>query len=224
MKILLIGTGNVGRTLAARLMETAHEVKMITRDPESTKERPIKNVGTFKDWMDGYSGLELIAYTEISETPDIIINATNGNQSLNALEMMPAKIMEGSVLLDLSNGLDTSKGMPPSLTVCNDDSLGEQIQRAFPKTYVVKSLNTMNCEIMLDPSKVDGAHDVFMSGNKADAKSKVKSLLNSTGWKNENIIDLGDISTARGTEMLLPVWLRLWQHFGHANFNFKIVK
>jgi predicted dinucleotide-binding enzyme len=126
-------------------------------------------------------------------------------------------------LLDIANTLDFSKGMPPMLSVCNDDSLGEQIQRTFPQLKVIKTLNTMNCKLMVDPSLVNGDHDIFVSGNDLAAKEKVKSILADWfGWK--SIIDLGDISAARGMEMLLPIWIRLMGIFKTPNFNFKIAR
>ncbi len=131
--------------------------------------------------------------------------------------------MSGKILIDLANSLDFSKGMPPTLAVCNTDSLGEQIQRTFPSVKVVKTLNTMNCKLMVNPALVSGDHDVFVSGNDAQAKEDVKQILKTWfGWK--NIIDLGDITTARGTEQLLPIWIRLMGTLGTPNFNFKIVK
>ena len=126
-------------------------------------------------------------------------------------------------MIDLANTLDFSKGMPPTLSVCNDDSLGEQIQRTFPKLKVIKTLNTMNCKLMVDPSLVKGDHDVFVCGNESDAKEKVKSILAEWfGWK--SIIDMGDITASRGLEMLLPIWIRLMGIYKTPNFNFKIVR
>ena len=119
--------------------------------------------------------------------------------------------------------LDFSKGMPPSLTVCNTDSLGEQIQRAFPQTKVVKTLNTMNAYLMVGPKQLaDGGHTVFLSGNDAGAKQAVTKLLESFGWK--DIFDLGDISTARGTEMILPIWVRIFGATKNPMFQFKLVR
>lgn len=124
--------------------------------------------------------------------------------------------------MDVSNPLDFSSGMPPSLSVCNTDSLGEQIQRAFPNARVVKTLNTINANVMVNPLLVAGGdHDVFVSGDDADARARVSELLKSWfGWR--SVIELGDITTARGTEMMLPVWVRLWGALGTPMFNFKI--
>jgi predicted dinucleotide-binding enzyme len=142
---------------------------------------------------------------------------------LEALKLAGVRNLSGKILIDIANPLDFSQGMPPSLTVCNKDSLAEQIQRAFPEARVVKALNTMNCKVMVNPNLVPGDHDVFMSGNDATAKAKVTEILkNWFGWR--NVIDLGDITSARGTEMLLPIWLRLMGVLQTTNFNFRIVR
>jgi hypothetical protein len=152
----------------------------------------------------------------------MLFNCTGGGISLAALELAGAERLAGKVLIDLANALDFSRGMPPSLSVCNTDSLGEQIQRAFPDVKVVKALNTMNCHVMVNPGLVPGEHHVFVSGNDAGARSAVGNLLREWGWRPHQIMDLGDITAARGTEMLLPVWLRLWGALQNPNFNFHI--
>ncbi|HCW08175.1 MAG TPA: NADP oxidoreductase, partial [Cytophagales bacterium] len=96
-------------------------------------------------------------------------------------------------------------------------------QRTFPETKVVKTLNTMNCYLMVNPAALPGDHNVFMSGNDGTAKSSVTEILKSFGWKETNIIDLGDITTARGTEQLLPIWVRLYSKLQNGMFNFNIV-
>ena len=153
----------------------------------------------------------------------MIVNATAGAVSLEALEQAGEDNLSGKVLIDLSNPLDFSKGMPPSLSVVNTDSLGEQIQRRFPEAKVVKTLHTMNAYLMVDPAQLAGGeHTVFVSGDDPEAKAAVTDLLRSFGWT--DIIDLGDITTARGTEMMLPVWLRLFGSLQKPVFNFKIVR
>ncbi len=152
-----------------------------------------------------------------------MFNATNGMGSLEALKLAGESNLNGKILVDISNPLDFSKGMPPSLSVCNTDSLGEQIQRAFPAVKVVKTLNTVTASLMVNPRQLaDGDHHVFVSGNDAGAKAQVTDLLKTWfGWK--HVIDLGDITTARGTEMYLPLWLRLWGALGTGMLNIKVV-
>ncbi len=126
--------------------------------------------------------------------------------------------------MDVANPLDFSRGMPPILAVCNADSLGEEIQRLFPRSKVVKALNTVNCRVMVEPSLLPGEHDVFVCGNDEGAKSEVRELIRTFGWPDEHIIDLGDITGARGTEMYLPLWLRLMAREESANFNIRVVR
>jgi len=153
-----------------------------------------------------------------------VINATAGTGSLEALKLAGDGNLKGKIVIDIANPLDFSKGMPPTLSVCNSDSLGEQIQRAFPQVTVVKTLNTMTAALMVDPGQLAGGdHHVFVSGNDTGAKARVTELLKSWfGWR--QVIDLGDITTARGTEMILPLWLRLWGALGTPMLNFKIVR
>ena len=152
----------------------------------------------------------------------MVFNCTAGSASLEALKLAGADNLNGKVLVDVANALDFSKGMPPTLTVCNTDSLGEQIQRAFPDAKVVKALNTMSNEVMVNPGLVPGEHDTFVCGNDPQAKAKVVEILRAFGWKSP--IDLGDITAARGLAMMLPVWVRLMMTIQTRNFNFKIAR
>ena len=162
-------------------------------------------------------------FAEAAAFGEVLFNCTSGKASLEALTMAGAENLKGKVLIDIANPLDFSRGMPPSLLVCNTDSLGEQIQRAFPEAKVVKSLNTMNCNLMVTPGLLKEEHVVFVSGNDAEAKATVTMILKDWfGWK--SIIDLGDITTARGTEMVLPLWVSLMGTLQTPVFNFKIVK
>jgi predicted dinucleotide-binding enzyme len=162
-------------------------------------------------------------FEDAAEFGEIVFNCTGGMVALDALRMAGSANLAGKILIDISNPLDFSKGFPPTLSVCNDDSVGEQIQREFPDAKVVKTLNTVNCVLMVNPSLLPGEHDLFMSGNDADAKATVRKILTEWfGWK--TVIDLGDITTARGTEQLLPIWVRLMGLFKSPQFNFHIVR
>ncbi|MGZ3242120.1 MAG: NADPH-dependent F420 reductase, partial [Burkholderiaceae bacterium] len=164
-------------------------------------------------------------FADAAKFGEIIINVTAGGVSLQALKAAGADNLKGKVLIDIANPLDFSQGMPPTLSVVNTDSLAEQIQRAFPEAKVVKTLNTLNCQLMVNPNAVaNGDHNIFISGNDAQAKAQVLEILAQFGWKKQNVIDLGDITTARGTEQLLPIWIRLWGTLGSPDFNFKIVR
>lgn len=226
MRIAVLGTGTVGRTVAGKLAELGHEVVVGTRDPESTLAR----TGTdamgnppYSVWQTEHPGIALAPYPDAAAGADMVVNATGGSGSLEALGLAGEENLEGKVLLDISNPLDFSRGFPPSLFVKDTDSLAEQIQRTFPAARVVKSLNTMTAALMVDPGRVAGGdHTTFVSGDDADAKRTVVDLLTSIG--HTDVIDLGDLSTARAAEMLLPVWLRLMGALGTPYLQFKIVR
>ena len=212
MKVAVLGTGAVGQAMNSRLSELGHDVRVGTRDVQGTKDRGGPD-----------AALPLATFAEAAAHGELIINATSGNVSLAVLNLAGADNLAGKVLIDISNPLDFSAGFPPTLSVKDTDSVGEQIQAAFPDARVVKSLNTMTAEIMVHPADLgDGVHAVFVSGNDAAAKQIVTELLQEFG--HVQIIDLGDISTARGPEMYLPLWLRLMGALGTPMFNVKIVK
>lgn len=219
MKIAILGTGTVGRTLAARLDGLGHDVMVGTRAPAPTLERQGKDAmgnPAFSAWLAEHPQVALGSFAEAAAHGEIVVNATNGFASIDALTLAGADNLAGKVLLDVANALDFSHGMPPTLFVKDTDSLAEQIQRAFPEALVVKSLNTMTAAVMVDPVKVAGGdHSTFVSGNDDTAKATVMTLLDSMG--HTDVIDLGDITTARGAEMLMPIWLRLWGHAGNRD-------
>jgi hypothetical protein len=222
----VLGTGMVGQTIAGRLAELGHRVTIGTREPASTLARSEPDgMGNppFRVWHEQHATVGLGTLAQAAAHGEFVVNATNGAGSLAALEAAGPENLAGKVLVDIANPLDFSRGMPPALYVCNTDSLGEQIQRAFPDCRVVKTLNTMNCHLMVDPRRLaDGDHTVFVSGNDADAKAAVGELLRSFGWR--DIVDLGDITTARGTEMILPLWVRAWASLRTPSFSFKLVR
>lgn len=226
MKVAVLGTGIVGRTLAGRLAELGHQVTFGTRDVEATMARTEPDaIGNppFADWARAHPQVTLAAFADATATAELVVNATLGNASIAALEAAGREHLAGKVLLDVANPLDSSQGFPPSLFVSNTDSLAEQIQAAFPEAKVVKSLNTMNAFLMADPRQLaDGDHTVFVSGDDAEAKQVVTELLHAFG--HTDVIDLGDLSTARGAESVLPIWIRLWGALGVPMFQFKIVR
>jgi 8-hydroxy-5-deazaflavin:NADPH oxidoreductase len=215
MKIGVLGTGIVGRTLASRLAALGNGVMMGSRTAanEAAAEwartaGPAAGHGTFAD---------AAAFGEV------LINCTSGMVSLTALQAAGADNLRGKLLIDVSNPLDFSGGMPPTLGVGNTDSVGEQIQTAFPEARVVKTLNTINCEVMIAPGSVPGLHNLFLSGDDAGAKDETRRLLQTLGWPPASIVDLGGIGTARGPEMYLPLWLRLMGALGTGRFNIAVM-
>jgi predicted dinucleotide-binding enzyme len=226
MRIAVLGTGPVGQAVAGKLAELGHEVVVGTRDPQATLERTgPDSFGNppFAAWQEAHPGVGLAAIPQAVADAELLVNASHGVASIPALESADEESLAGKVLLDIANPLDFSQGMPPSLQVCNTDSLGEQIQRRFPGLRVVKALNTMNAYLMVGPRQLAGGdHTAFVSGDDADAKKTVTELLGSLG--HTDVIDLGDITTARGTEMFLPLWVRLWGSLGTPMFNIKVVR
>jgi 8-hydroxy-5-deazaflavin:NADPH oxidoreductase len=211
----VLGTGVVGRTLATKLVSVGHEVMMGSR--QSGNEAAVA-------WAEASGQLaDQGNFAEAAGFGELIVNATAGTASLDALVSAEAENLAGKVVLDVANPLDFSGGMPPTLSVCNTDSLAEQIQRAFPEARVVKSLNTVNADVMVDPGIVPGSHTIFVAGEDAGAKAVVKEILGELGWPAGNVMDLGGLEAARGMEMYLPLWLALYGATGTAHVSVKVV-
>jgi len=230
MKIGIIGTGVVGKTIASKLVELNHDIMMGTRnvsDKVTSTEKDTYGNPPFNEWLKANKKVKLGSFAEAAAFGDLVINATNGGNSVTALINAGAKNLAGKVLIDIANPLDFSNGMPPSLLpgLNNTNSLAEEIQKTFPETMVVKTLNTMWCGLMINPNLVgNGDHVNFISGNNTEAKTNVRKILKQFGWLDENIIDIGDITGARATESLLPIWLRVMGVTKNGAFNFKLVR
>lgn len=201
MRFGVLGTGVVGTTLAAKLRELGHDVKVGSRDGS-------KGDGTFGD---------------VAAHGELVVNCTAGAASLTALEQAGDENLRGKVLIDVANPLDFSGGFPPRLTVCNDDSLAERIQRRFPEARVVKTLNTVGAPVMVEPGIVPGEHTIFVAGDDEAAKEEVIQLLGSIGWSRERVIDLGGIEASRGPEMYLPLWISLFRRHGSRLLNVSVL-
>jgi 8-hydroxy-5-deazaflavin:NADPH oxidoreductase len=215
MRIGVLGTGMVGHALASRLVETGHDVVMGSRDAANDKaaawvaSQPERaGAGTF---------------AAAAAHGEAVLNATGGAVSLDVLRLAGAENLAGKVLIDVSNPMKPDSGFPPQLDPVGDDSLAERIQREFPTARVVKTLNTMNCNVMADPSLVPGEHDVFMAGEDAAAKEIVRGLLGGFGWPDSSIRDVGGIIAARGLEMYLIFWIGLRVSLGNHAFNIHVV-
>ncbi len=228
MKIGIFGTGMVAQVVGGALMAGKHDVVFGTRDVATTLARTGKTgIGSepFSEWAKGHPGAKLVTFKEAARHGAVLINATAGGGSLPALQAADPADLAGKLLIDIANPLDFSKGFPPSLSVSNTDSLAEQIQRAFPALKVVKSLNTVAAHVMVNPSVIPGDHTVFVAGNDAGAKAQVQDLLATWfAWKKSNIIDLGDITAARGTEMYLALWVRLFAKTNNPFITINVVQ
>jgi predicted dinucleotide-binding enzyme len=206
MKIGVLGTGMVGNAIASKLVALGHEVMMGSRTASNSKATEWATRAEAR----GQTG----TFAETAAFGEVLFNCTRGASSLAALKAAGAENLRGKVLIDVANVLPPDEPGP--------ESLGQQIQRAFPQARVVKALNTINCEVMVNPKKVPGAHTIFLSGDDAEAKNTARGLLESFGWS--DIIDLGDIATARATESYLPLWVAVWKTLGTPAFNIKVVR
>jgi predicted dinucleotide-binding enzyme len=219
MKIAILGTGSVGATIGSRLVDLGHQVMMGSRTANNEKALA---------FVSKHQGINAAAgtFSEAATYGEVIFNCTKGEYSLDAIALAGNGI-NGKVLIDVSNPLDFSNGMPPHLipNLANTNSLGEEIQKRFPETKVVKTFNTMWCGIMVDPNLVGGGNHInYICGNDASAKNTTINILKQFGWKNECLLDLGDITNARGTEATLLIWLRVYGSTKTGAFNFNIIK
>jgi predicted dinucleotide-binding enzyme len=203
MRIAVLGTGIVGRTLGTKLVELGHEVRMGSRTPDNEQAA---------EWvLEAGDRASQGTFADAAAFGELVLNCVGGAVALEALEAAGAENLDGKTLLDVSNPLDFSQGMPPTLAVCNTDSVGEK-------------MNTVNTAVMVDPEVVRGEHDLFVCGDDDGAKAQVRELLESFGWPSGRILDLGDISGARGMEMYLPLWLRLFSTFGTGELNIHVAR
>ena len=226
MKIAVLGTGIVGQSVAGRLAELGHEVTTGTRDVAAAMARTAPDAmgnPPYAAWAAAHPQVRLATFAGAAAGAELLVNATSGGVSMAALAAAGTGNLAGKVLIDIANPLDFSRGFPPSLFVKDTDSLGEQVQAAYPELKVVKALNTLTAALMVNPALLAGGqHSVFVAGNDPDAKKTVTGLLESFG--HTDVIDLGDLSAARGTEMVMPLWLRLMGALNTPMFNFKVVR
>jgi 8-hydroxy-5-deazaflavin:NADPH oxidoreductase len=227
MKVAILGTGNVGQTFATKFVELGHEVMLGTRNVENTLARKATdNYGSLPlgEWHTNNPKVQLGTFDDTVAFGEIVLNALQGAISVGTIKSVPAASFEGKIFIDISNPLDFSKGFPPTLLdgLNNDNSLGEEIQKTIPNAKVVKTLNTMYSGLMINPRALGEDSSVFVSGNDTEAKATVKAILASFGWKESEILDLGDITTARGTEAILPLWLRIYGATQNGFFNLKV--
>ncbi|MET9763273.1 NAD(P)-binding domain-containing protein [Streptomyces sp. NPDC006372] len=213
MRYAVLGTGVVGRTLGGKLVELGHEVRLGSR----TRDNPAA-----AEWAAAAgTGASAGTFAEAAAFGEVVVNAVGGRVALAALEAVRPEDLDGKVLVDVSNPLAFEEG-ELRLSPVESDSVGEQIQRAFPNARVVKTLNTVKCQVMVDPARVPGEHNVFVCGDDARAKEQVTALLGEFGWPAARVLDLGGIRAARHVEMWLPLWMGLMQKFGHADFNLEL--
>jgi Predicted dinucleotide-binding enzymes len=213
MNIGVLGTGATGQIIGSKLVQLGHDVMLGSRDEANPKA-----VAWAKDL--GHNAL-YGNFMNTAEFGEIIFNCTQGSASLEALRMAGEVNLNDKVLIDTANPIDHSTDLW-TLTVCNTDSLGEQIQREFPRAKVVKTLNTINVNVIVDPNKLIEKTHVFVSGNDIEAKATVVRILKEWfGWR--EVIDLGDITTSRSVEMYMLLWRSLRKSISAQRFNIKVV-
>ncbi len=224
MKIGVIGGGSVGQAMARGFAGKGHDVVLGIRKVTAQElSKPRMMASSLSDWQ-SETGLRVVTMAQAAAHGDVVVNATAGIASLEALSLAGAPNLAGKVVIDIANPLDFSKGMPPFLAsdYAGPTSLGEQIQAAHPTAKVVKAFNTVSNAAMVDASFVPGEHDLLIAGNDADAKRIVTDLARGFGWT--SVVDLGDIVGARATESLLPLWVRLWMLGGDPRVNIRLVR
>jgi 8-hydroxy-5-deazaflavin:NADPH oxidoreductase len=225
MKITILGTGNVGQTLAEQFIAQGHDVIIGTRSVEQTLNKTV--TPNFSEWLVKNKSAQLKAFDESIQSGEIVINALNGGATLEVFKSFDPKDLENKIIIDISNPLDFSKGFPPVLIegLNNSNSLGEALQNLLPNSFVIKTLNTMWCGLMLAPNMIhNGQHINFVCGNNPESKNTVIQLLMNFGWAKENILDLGDITNSRGTEAYLLLWTRIYAATQNGAFNLQIAK
>jgi 8-hydroxy-5-deazaflavin:NADPH oxidoreductase len=224
MKIGMIGGGGVGQTLGAALLAQGHEVVIGIRAPSPEElTKPRAQAVPLNEWV-AKTGGKVATFAEAAAFGEVVFNVTQGAHSIAALTAAGAANLAGKVLVDVANPLDFSAGMPPFLSAdyTGPTSLGEAVQKAFPEARVVKAFNTIAAAVMVNPGLIPGEHDLFVSGNDADAKARVTGIAKGFGWT--GFTDLGDIVGARAQEAVLPIWVRLWMTGGSPLVNLKVVR
>jgi 8-hydroxy-5-deazaflavin:NADPH oxidoreductase len=212
----VLGTGQVGQAIARRAAEVGYDVTVGARTANSAgldafRDDPAIATGTFAD--------------AVGSAP-LVVNATNGLYSLDALTQVGAEALAGKTVVDVANELRAVEHGFPVPVATAQDSLGARLQRAFPKTAVVKTLNTMNNAVMVRPATIPGDHLVFLSGDSAVAKDATRALLRAFGWRDPQFMDLGGIETAAATEMMMAIWMQvtLARGAGAPRFNWSILE
>lgn len=226
MKIAVLGTGMVGRALSAKLTALGHKVAIGTRDVENTlSERESDFYGNppFSNWQNENPGVDLQTFSNAAMSAEILFLCTPGAVAMRVAALAGAESLRGKVLIDITNGLVFSdENSSPSLQPVNTDSVAEQLQRKFPAAKVVKAMNTIDHELMINPTFLEGNHSVFLCGDDQAAKDLTEKILKGFGWKTDQIIDLGSLVQARAMEMHALLWWRLYQILGTPKFNIEI--
>jgi predicted dinucleotide-binding enzyme len=211
MRVGVLGTGDVGKALGKAFVALGHEVTMGAR--EATNEKALA-------WAKE-TGSKAATFKDAVASADLVVLATLGAANPSVIESAGADAFAGKIVIDATNPLDFSGGMPPKLTLAGNDSGGEQVQRLLPKAQVVKAFNTVGNAFMFKPEFPGGPPDMFIAGNGDGAKKKIGELLVDFGW---NVVDCGGIESSRYLEGMCLVWVIAGFKSGNWNQAFKLLK
>ncbi len=216
MHIAVLGTGGVGRAIAGRLHELGHDVTVGTRDPQATLARTEPDAmgnAPFATWHADRPGVALATYADAAAGAELVVLATSGAAALEVLALAGADAPGRQAAASTSPTRSTSRtASRPRCSSRTPTRSASRCSAAFPEAKVVKTLNTLNADLMVHPQTLGASSTVFVSGDDAAAKATVTGILTSFG--HDDVVDLGGIETARGTEMYLPLWLRLMGALG----------
>lgn len=220
MNIGVLGTGTVGEAIATALTQKGYNVRMGSRNMNNEKA---------ETWLKKSNDHASIGnFEDAAVFGELVFVCLNGAYALDVLQNIEPESLAGKIIVDITNPLDFTKGMPPQILegLGNSNSLGEEIQKVLPHSFVVKTLNTVNYKLMVDARVVNkGDHHLFICGNDMDAKNKVKHLLvDIFHWQPDRLVDLGSIKSSRAIEAIVPFWVLVYQSLGTPLFNFKIVQ
>jgi predicted dinucleotide-binding enzyme len=214
VKIGILGSGDVGQALGRGFARHGHDVCVGSRTPQSEK---------LQAWLKETPGKASTGtFAQAAAHGELVVLATLGAAVEEVIDLAGVGAFAGKVVLDATNPLDFSKGMPPGLFVGTTDSLGERVQRKLPRAQVVKCFNTVSNTQMIDPKFTEGAPQMFICGNDADAKKRTDALLRDLGWPGS--LDVGDIEGARWLEALVPLWVRAGVTLNAWSHAFKVVQ
>ncbi|HTQ02778.1 MAG TPA: NAD(P)-binding domain-containing protein [Polyangiaceae bacterium] len=214
MKVGILGTGDVGRTLGTAFVTLGHQVKMGAR--EATNEKAAA-------WAkDAGQSASHGTFADAAGFGDIVVLSTHGTANEAVLKSIPPERLQGKLLIDTTNPLDFSKGMPPRLFVGHTDSGGERVQRAAPEARVVKCWNIVGHTSMFRPAYETGTPAMFICGNDAEAKKQVTRILHDFGWS--EVVDFGGIESSRHLEPLCIVWVMYGAATGGWTHAFALLK
>lgn len=212
-RVGVLGTGEVGRRLAAGFKDRGYQVMIGSRDSGKSE---------LRDWLsaDG-RGIEVGTFAEAGAYGEVIVLAVLGAAAEEVIAEAGAQKFTGKVVIDAMNPLDFSGGFPPKLSISGDDSLGERVQRALPDAKVVKAFNTIGNPYFVDPSFSEGKPTMLIAGDDEGAKGTVSDVLKDFGWS--DIIDIGGIEGSRELEAICIVWVKIGGARGAWDHGFKLL-